>query len=77
MSVTVIQQPAEVVCRGAQRRKLPPAKELFVFGSRPAMGLMPCHGSMMTQDAGKTISFAALSPAQFTGPFRNARLATE
>jgi hypothetical protein len=73
----MIKQPTEIVGRGAQRRKLPRAKELLVFGRRTAMGLMPRHGSMMTHRARKTISFTTLLPAQFTGSLTNAKFATE
>jgi len=42
-SVTMVKQPAEFVGCGAQRRELLWAKELFVLGRWPAMGLMPRH----------------------------------
>jgi hypothetical protein len=45
--VTVVEQPAEVVRGGAQRRKLTRAKELFVLGSLSAMRLMSRHNFML------------------------------
>jgi hypothetical protein len=42
-SITVVEQPAEVVRGGAQHWKLTRAKELFVLGSLSAMGLMSRH----------------------------------
>jgi hypothetical protein len=57
-SVTAVEQPAEVLHGGAQRGKLTRAKELFVPGSRPAMGLVSRHDFMMTQRAEEIIPFA-------------------
>src|ERR1017187_327842 len=54
-SVTAIEQPAEVICCGAQRGKLPCRKKPLILRSRPAVCLTMRHKPMLSQVPEKII----------------------
>jgi len=60
-SVTAIEQPAEVIGRGAQREELSRRKKPLILRSRPAVCLTMRHKPMLSQVPAKIIPGFALN----------------